>query len=132
MSCRVIDGKTDDTSSSESNELSDFASALSESKDLTDEDIEKIKKGLEDELTAAQMNELIRILQKFKKGTTPKDHFEGMVSELMLVLFFFGSERECVTHLAWPQKEMYNVLWIMLVSQFKFEHFFYAKTQFLR
>lgn len=93
MSCRVIDGETDDTSSSESNKLSDFASALSESKDLTDEDIEKIKKGLEDELTATQMNELIRILQKFKKGTTPKDHFEGMVSELMLVLFFWLRKR---------------------------------------
>lgn len=81
MSCRVIDGQTDNTSSSESSELSDFANALSDSKELTDDDIEKIKKKLENELTPIQLNEMTKILGKFKKGTTSKDHFEGMVSE---------------------------------------------------
>lgn len=76
----MIDGKSD-TSSSESSEISDLANTLSESKELTDDDIEKLKKGMENELTPMQLNEMTRILQKFKKGTTKKDHFEGMVSK---------------------------------------------------
>lgn len=78
VSCRVVDGKSD-TSSSEPNEITDFANALSDSKDLTDADIEKIRKGMENELTHMQLDEMTRILQKFKKDTTAKDHFEGMV-----------------------------------------------------
>lgn len=84
VSSRVADGKSD-TSSSESNELNDFANTLSESKELTDDDIEKIKKAMENELTPTQLNEMTRILQKFKKGTTAKDHFEGMVSDFIRI-----------------------------------------------
>lgn len=78
MSCGVINDKTD-TSSSESDEINDVINALTEPKELTDDDIERMKKGFESELTPAQMDELTRILQKFKRGTTSKDHFEGMV-----------------------------------------------------
>lgn len=81
MSCRVVDGKTDSSaSSSESKDIEDFANGLSESRELTDEDIERLKKGLENEMTPTQLSQMTRILQKFKKGTTSKDHFEGMVS----------------------------------------------------
>lgn len=83
VSSRVVDGKLD-TSSSESNEIGDFTSIFAESKELTDDDIERMKKALENELTPTQLNEMTRILQKFKKGTTPKDHFEGMVREYHL------------------------------------------------
>lgn len=82
MSCGVIGGKTD-TSPSESSEMSDFAgdfiNTLSQPRELTDDDIEKLKKEFEKELTPTQSNELTRILQKFKKNTTQKDHLEGMV-----------------------------------------------------
>lgn len=78
MTCGVINDKTD-ASSSESDEINDFINALTEPKELTDDDIERMTKGFEGDLTPAQTNELTRILQKFKKGTTSKDHFEGMV-----------------------------------------------------
>lgn len=81
MSCGVINDKTD-TSSSESNEINDVINTLSETKELTDDDIERMKKGVEGDLTPAQLNDLTRILQKFKKGTTSKDHFEGMVRNI--------------------------------------------------
>lgn len=79
VSCAVVNGKTN-AASSESDELDDVINSLTDPKELTDSDIERMKKAFESELTPTQMNELTRILQKFKVGTTPKDHFEGMVS----------------------------------------------------
>lgn len=55
---------------------------------MTDDDIEKIKKAMENELTPLQLSEMTRILQKFKRGTTAKDHFEGMVTHFYTYNFY--------------------------------------------
>lgn len=48
-------------------------------KELSDEDIVKMKQDLSNELTPVQLEQFGEILLKFKKGTTTKDHVEGMV-----------------------------------------------------
>lgn len=53
--------------------------SMSSVKELSDEEIQRMKIQLANELTPVQIDELGRILNKFKKGTTMKDHIEGMV-----------------------------------------------------
>lgn len=50
-------------------------------KELTDEEIESIKKEISDELTPLQVQRFGEILSKFKVGTNDQDHLEGMVSK---------------------------------------------------
>ncbi|XP_031636249.1 uncharacterized protein LOC116349115 [Contarinia nasturtii] len=56
-------------------------------RDLSDEDIEKMKQEMSNELRPAQMEKFVEILQKFKKGTSTKDKVEGMVQ---LIVFSMG------------------------------------------
>lgn len=88
---RIVGGKGDDSSiesgSHEPNEQSlthTSASRKSDNvspiKELTDEEIQQMKKQLSKELTPKQIDEFGQILNKFKKGTTTKDHVEGIVS----------------------------------------------------
>lgn len=72
------------------------------SNDLTDEDIERMKETMKSELSPAQLEHLGQILLKFKKGTTTKDHIEGMVSAInnmcivtnLLQIFYLHSQIE--------------------------------------
>lgn len=54
------------------------------SKELTDEDIENMKQTMSTELSPTQLDYLGQILAKFKKGTTAKDHIEGMVRAIKI------------------------------------------------
>lgn len=56
-------------------------SNLESIKELSEDQIEQMKTQLSKELTPVQIEQFGRILNKFKKGTTTKDHVEGMVSE---------------------------------------------------
>lgn len=49
------------------------------SKELTDGDINKMKQSMSTELSPVQLEHLSQLLSKFKKGTSAKDHIEGMV-----------------------------------------------------
>lgn len=88
---RIVGGKGDDSSiESGAHELNDQnltstsmstkSDNVSPIKELSDEEIEQMKKQLSKQLTPLQTDEFGRILNKFKKGTTTKDHVEGIVS----------------------------------------------------
>ncbi|XP_055315574.1 uncharacterized protein LOC129575682 [Sitodiplosis mosellana] len=55
-------------------------------KELTDEDIAKMKQEMAAQLTPAQLKQFGEILTKFKKGATPTDFVEGMVQLLVLAV----------------------------------------------
>lgn len=89
ISCRNIqrdvNSSGNEPNSSESSENKLTVLSLSKNdptpvRQLTDEEIENIKKDLSKELTPLQVQKFGEILSKFKVGTNAEDHLEGMVS----------------------------------------------------
>lgn len=77
-----------DESSSESKENDLGESSLNPTsmvptKELTDEDIAKMKQDMAKELTPVQLEQFGQILSKFKKGATTKDLVDGMVRKCL-------------------------------------------------
>lgn len=88
-----VDGSSIESSSSESNEHGLARVPLSKNagmgpmKELSPEEIEQMKSELSKDLTPLQLEEFDRILNKFGKGTTTKDHVEGMVRKKLVIFW---------------------------------------------
>lgn len=59
--------------------LENTTESLTASKELTDEDIDRMKQEMSTKLTPVQMDKFAEILSKFKAGTTAMEKLGGMV-----------------------------------------------------